>query len=165
MHFQNFILRTFLDNLSLKKNLVDSLHFYAPLVSTPGWTGLVHIFLLDALMKHAMIFVGGQLKECPVGQLANGGLVAYLLYLSIPLLPILESPVSSPMHYHPSSWGCLYLRLTNPRLCPPKNMGINPMKQSQLFNKKRRSDCNSTIYLDRPIWCHYTVTTVLAATH
>ena len=57
LHFQNFILRTFLDNLSLKKNLVDSLHFYAPLVSTPGWTGLVHIFLLDALMKHAMIYL------------------------------------------------------------------------------------------------------------
>ena len=31
-HFQNFIPRTFLDNLSLKKNLVDGLYFYAPLV-------------------------------------------------------------------------------------------------------------------------------------
>ena len=31
LHFQNFILRTFLDNLSLEKNLVDSLYFYSPL--------------------------------------------------------------------------------------------------------------------------------------
>ena len=31
-YFQNFISRTFLDSVSLEKNLVDSLHFYAPLL-------------------------------------------------------------------------------------------------------------------------------------
>ena len=31
-YFQNFISFTFLDNLSLEKNLVDSLYFYAPLI-------------------------------------------------------------------------------------------------------------------------------------
>ena len=31
LHFQYFILHTFLDNLLLQKNLVDGLYFYAPL--------------------------------------------------------------------------------------------------------------------------------------
>ena len=37
-HFQNFTPCTFLDNFSLKKNLVDGLYFYAPLPKGTNWT-------------------------------------------------------------------------------------------------------------------------------